>query len=137
MKALSFLSNGRLYAADVNLVLKFVRNMMVTPVLAAPDAIVGIANLKGKVITVFSLSELLGNGKQLHTQAINAVILKSETGLIIDAPGDLIDIDDLLIEPPPEENFCISGIAEVEENLYRIIDVDSIINKYNGGAKNA
>ena len=145
MKALSFLVGGELFAVDANDVQKVVRKMMLTYVLAAPDEVIGIMNLKGKIITVFSLTRLLGNRETpagVNTNdAINAVIFKSfsdnedQIGLRIDKPGDLIEIDDDINCPPSlatsaNESFCISGIAEMEDRLYRIISSDSIINKY-------
>jgi purine-binding chemotaxis protein CheW len=153
MRGLSFIEGGELFAVDVDLVQKVVRKMILTHVPAAPDEVIGIMNLKGKVITVFSLTRLLGRkGKCAGAYAdntINAVVFKSfsdsedQMGLSIDKPGDLIDIDDNIICPPSlasgaNESFCISGIAEMGERLYRIIDIDSIINKYkNNGEKTA
>ena len=145
MRCLSFIVDDGLFAADVTLVQKVVRKMAVTPVPPAPDEIIGISNLKGRVVTVLSLYELLGhkekNGGQPITDIVNAVIFKSfsegedQIGLSIDKPGNLIDInDDQICQPSlatgAEESFCISGIAEVDSQLYRIINVDSIINKF-------
>jgi len=148
MNALSFYIDDKLYAVDVNTAQKFVRNMAYTPVLAAPKAITGIANLKGRVVTVFNLRELLGQNDEQSDEyynknnLINAIIFKSLTaggesqiGLIIDKPGEMIEIDDSLIHPPnlatgAEESQCISGIAEINNQLFRIISLDSfVINK--------
>jgi purine-binding chemotaxis protein CheW len=148
MRALSFIVDGGLYAVDVNLVRRVVRNMAVTPVPAAPDEIIGITSEKGRVVTVFSLPVLLGNKNNKNKterrgDLIDAIIFKSfsdsdgenQMGLRIDKPGELIDIDDGAIRPPllatgAEESFCISGFAEAGSVLYRIIDVASVINRY-------
>jgi len=159
MRGLSFLLNGEHYAVDVTLVEKVMRKMTVTPVPSAPDEVIGIANLKGRVVTVLSLHELLGlREKQkgdYYIHAVKAIVFKSfsdgkdQIGLHIDEPGNLIDIDDNAIRLPSlptgaEESFCISGIAETGNTLYRIINIDSIISKYkikrenvpNGGIEN-
>jgi len=118
--------------------------MVVTPVPTASDAVVGIANLKGRVVTLLDLSCLLGRKKQrtdISADIVDAVIFKSlsggenQTGLVIDRPGNLIDIDDEAISLPSlttdsEESFCISGIAEADDRLYRLISIDSIIERY-------
>jgi purine-binding chemotaxis protein CheW len=145
MRGLSFIVDGELFAADVNGVQKIARKMMVTPVPAAPDAIIGLMNLKGRVFTIFCLKELLGRKKNYSGEytidAINVIVFKSfsgsedQMGLSIDKPGDIIDIDDDIICPPSpaagvQESFCISGIAELGERLYKIVDIDSIINTY-------
>jgi len=118
--------------------------MTVTPVPTAPDAVIGIANLKGRVVTFLDLSCLLGRVKKRTDESadiVDAVVFKSlsggenQTGIVIDKPGNLIDIDDDAISLPSlttdsEESFCISGIAEVDDKLYRIISIDSIIERY-------
>jgi len=118
--------------------------MVVTPVPTAPGAVVGIANLKGRVVTLLDLGCLLGRVKKqtdISLDIVDAVVFKSlsgganQTGLVIDKPGNLIDIDDEAISLPPmttdsEESYCISGIAEVDDRLYRIISIDSIIERY-------
>ena len=146
MRGLSFLLDGELFAVDVTLVRKVVRNITFTPIHAAPGAVVGIANIKGRIVTVLSLAELLGREKSAG--AVNAVVFKPLTdgndqmGLLIDKQGDLIDIDENEILPPPrtageEEKSCISGMAEVAGTLYRIINIDSIISRFKDDAEDA
>ena len=146
MRGLSFLTNGENFTVDVALVKKVVRNMVFTPIPAAPDAVAGIASLKGRIVTILSLTELLGRGRD--AQAVNVVIFKPLTdgndqmGLLIDKPGDLIDINDNEILPLPraageEEKLCISGMTEVEGILYRIINIGSIISRFEHNAENA
>jgi len=82
----------------------------------------------------------LGRSKKEISDIANAVIFKADSdedqmGLLIDKTGALVDIDDNSIRPPTlatgaEESFCISGIAEAGDKLYRIIDIDSIINRF-------
>ena len=138
MDGLSLLADGELFAVDVMRIQKVVRNMAFTPVPAAPDEVVGIANLKGGIVTLISLAELFGHSRS--AKAVHAVIFKSSTGensqmgLLVDSPGNLVTIDETGIIPPHftaeecEKTF-ISGLAEVEGMLYRIIDIDAIKNK--------
>jgi len=158
MIGLSFLANGEFFAVNVKLVQKIMLNMAVTPVPTAPETVAGIANMKGRVVTVLSLAALLGcgQGKRCRslgtlpargTQVVSSVVFKpfsdgdDEMALLVDKLGDLIFISDNEILPPPltwgaEEKSYISGIAETEEKLYRIINVESIVNRFiNGGEK--
>jgi len=138
MRGLSLYSDNELYIVDVTLVQKVILNLAYTPIPAAPPAVAGIANIKGGIVTVLSLAELLGRKK--NAQAVNAVVFKSFTngndqmGLLIDKPGSLIDIEKNKIMPPPlsaeEENICISGIVEADNALYRIIDINFIIKTF-------
>ena len=143
MQGLSLLTDGELFAVDVTLVRKVVRNMAFTPVPAAPEAVAGIANLKGGIVTLLNLDELLGRNR--GAQAVHAVIFKPFTngndqmGLLIDSPGDLITINETKIISPnisaEEYNPLISGLTEVDGKLYRIIDVDSIVNRFKDGGR--
>jgi len=145
MRCLSFFTGSEFYAVDVTLVQKVTRKMAVTPVPTAPDAVVGIANIKGRVVTLLSLCEMLGRKRKRYGEsdscAVDAVIFKpfhgggDQIGLVIDKRGNLIDINDGAVSLPSlttgaEESFCISGIAESDNRLYRIISIDSIIEKY-------
>jgi len=145
MRGLSFLADGELFTVDVTLVQKVVRRMSITPVPSAPEAVAGIANMKGRVVTVINLTQLLGHKKKKRRGSsaddVNAIVFKTkfdnddQMGLIIDKPGNLIDIEDSAIRSPPlttgmDESICISGIAEVDNNFYRIIDLNSISQRY-------
>ena len=142
MNGLSLVSDNELYAVDVTLVEKVARNMSYTPVPAAPDAVVGIANLKGGIVTLLSLADLLGRHKS--DNASHAVIFKpsgnedGQMGLLVDSPGELITIDEANITPPystTEESSFITGLAEQGEKLFRILNIESIKNKFRNGDK--
>jgi len=150
MRCLSFLVDGDYFAVDVTLVREFARNMTVTPVPSAPDAVIGITNMKGRVITLLNLCDLLGRSdRDSVADTVNAILFKSLTGdedligLKIDKPGGLIDITEQGAHKPSialeaEESFCISGIVEVDNELYRVLDIYSIIEKYkSNGEKGA
>jgi len=145
MRVLSFVVAGELYAVDVNLVQAVARKMTITPVPAAPTEISGIANVKGRVVTVINLYRLLGYYEKREDNrgiaSVNAIVFKADTNsenflaLTIGKPGELITIDEneiktLSSSAKNEECYCISKIAEVENKLYRIIDIDSIIQNY-------
>jgi len=142
MRYLSFSLDKEYFAVDVMYVEKVVRKIAVTPIPAAPEDIIGIVNMKGRVVTLLSLYKLLKRrerrGGERITHAANTIIFKSfsggedQMGFLIGKPGSLIHIDDSDIRLPSltadiEENFCISGVAETGGKLYRIINIIPII----------
>jgi len=147
MRVFSFYIDGQVFAVDVNCIQKVARKMEITKVPSSFDAISGIINLKGRVVTVFSLYNILGLkvSSESILNVVNIIIFKSSSGqdqmgLIIDKPGILINIDDETIKLPSlaagkEESYCICGIAELDNTLYRIINIDSIINKYKNNGR--
>jgi chemotaxis signal transduction protein len=143
MQGLSFHADGELYVVDASRV-REVTLMTVTPVPSAPAPVVGIANMKGRVVTVLSLAAFLGRGREKSNGALTArtVVFKyitdscDQMALLLDKPGDLVAIsDDEILPPPVDSAFFISGIAETEDALYRIIDIEAIINRYQTDSK--
>ena len=147
MRGLSFIAGGELYAVDVTLVEKVARKLAITPVPSAPYEVIGIANLKGRVVTIMSLIRLLGidEGKSDELN-LNSIVFKSgsggdnQLGLAVEKPGNLIDITDDAVRMPnvttgTEESFCISGVTEIDDKFYRIIDIEAIQRKYSHGVE--
>jgi len=145
VEALSFIIDGEFFAIDVSLVQTVVRKLPVTPVPTAPGEIVGIANFKGRVITVLCLNSFLEStdyrSEGEAPKAVSTVIFKpmsgddDQLGLVIDKAGDLINVhdDDAMpyVHPSQSEGYsCISSIAEIEGALYRIVDLYQITEKY-------
>lgn len=143
IRGLSFFVDDECFAVDVSQVAKVERKLAVTPVPAAPGGVEGIANLKGRVLTILSISALRGKktdtGAWRGTWKTNAVIFKpffgegDQMGLVIDKAADLIEIDEDKIMPPPMAEDGISyvaGVAETGGVFYRIIDMDSIIRRF-------
>ena len=147
MKGLSLLAGGELFMVDVMRVQKLVRNMTWTEVPAAQDEVVGIANLHGGVVTLVSLSALIGRGR--NANAVHAVVFKpfvdekSQMGLLVDDMGNIITIDEAEIFRPEisveeKEKSFISGLTEIEGKFYRIIDIDLARDRIiEGGKKTA
>ena len=146
MRGLSFTIHDELYAVDVTLVQKVARKLMITPVPSAPAEVVGIANLKGRVVTVINLNKLLNlDNFQEAGNYINTIVFKAcsstedQMGLSIEKPGNLITIDSDEMRSPPltaesEEIPYISGVTEINDKFYRIIDIESIRRRYIPGS---
>lgn len=145
MEALSFIVDGEFFAIDVSFVQTVVRKSPVTPVPTAPEEIIGIANFKGRVITVLCLNTFLERTERENTgnldKTYSTVIFKplsgdeDQLGLAIDKAGDLINIHEDDIKPYAQSSqsegyTCISSIVEIEGTLYRLIDLHKISNKY-------
>ena len=134
MRVLGFLADQEMYAINVESIQKVARKVMITPVRCAPNTVVGITNIKGKVVTVLRLSALFsekcnsngepddGNAERQISAVANiadaaddvhsasVVILKAFTdsgdqmGLLMNSPGDLFAINSEMILPPPFES---------------------------------
>lgn len=147
---------GELYLGiDIILVREINRSMECTPVPGSPDYIRGMLNIRGRVITLFDLKKRLGwndndgetsGGKQYNViMKTHAEVLRinpglaekkcpweDPVGLAVDQLGDVRDIVDDNILPPPANLRGISadfvhGVVEFERNLLIILDVATVL----------
>jgi chemotaxis signal transduction protein len=150
MKALSFFACGEWFAADVGAVSKVARNIGLTPVRAAPGEIAGIAGIKGKVVAMLDLAALRGQkpdkDRARHGRSVNAVVFKGtqdspdEMGLVIEQPGELLDIDPEQLARSRQESdaYFVAGHCDTGGTLYSIIDVNLITSRFKDiGRQNA
>lgn len=146
---------GDLYLGiDIILVREINRSMECTPVPGAPNYIRGMLNIRGRVITLFDLKERLGWSQQQKGANVKQynVIMKTHSevlkinqklaekkcpwedpvGLAVDQLGDVRDIVDDNILPPPANLRGIAadfvqGVVEFERNLLVILDVSTVL----------
>lgn len=116
-----------------------VRGIEVTAVPGALPEVMGIANIKGKVITLLDMEALRKPPPSLgqRPRKVNAVVLKGEPdqmGLTVDRPGDLIEIEENKILPLPveetEKGLSITGIVRFGETDYKIINIEEMISRF-------
>jgi purine-binding chemotaxis protein CheW len=99
------------------------------------DYILGLFDLRGKVIPVINLSRKFGIDEQVsinkNIRAIVVDIGAKRVGLAIDSVSHVIKIDSKDIEPPPPivkgiSGRYITGIAKVDKGFVIILDINQI-----------
>jgi len=128
-------------------------HMKYTPVPDSYDYIKGLFNLRGQVITIFDLARRLGREAcEIKNTSRNLILktdaetdtlrkqglLKEKTGVdavgfIVDKIGDVVEIDESRIAPPPANVGDISkefivGVVEMEKDLLILLNVPFVIN---------
>ncbi|MBF0588580.1 MAG: chemotaxis protein CheW [Magnetococcales bacterium] len=156
---------GDLYLGiDIILVREINRSMECTPVPGAQDYIRGMLNIRGRVITLFDLKRRLGwsvdDGETVVTRKRYNVIMKTHeevlqidrdlaearcpwqdpVGLVVDQLGDVREIVEDNIQPPPANLRGISaefihGVVEFKNNLLVILNVAAVlgVEQHDGG----
>ena len=135
-KVLTFYLYESLLGIDVTLVKEINRNVEYTPVPGSKSHIEGLFNMRGQVVTLFNLSEILGLQDEKERKKLSCIILKKprdpdQVGFFIDRPGDVIDIDRDDCELPPAniggvEGEYIDSIVKLEDELLIIIEPDKM-----------
>lgn len=104
--------------------------MPITRVPFTQHYIKGVFNLRGVVIPVISLSDILqsNSSKQLEEQKI--IIIKyedTELGIIIDKATDVLTVNSYSLEPMDEKfelSHLFAGVLKLDTRLISIIDIE-------------
>lgn len=108
----------------------------ITPVPLAPAAIAGVLNLRGRIVTVIDLRELLGapSVEQARQMSVTVEHKGDLYTLLVDSIGDVRSLPKRGFEKPPvtlDENMrrLSSGIFGLEDTLLVVLDVDRILDE--------
>lgn len=136
-KVLTFYLEGRLFGIDIKLVKEINRNVEFTPVPDSQPFVLGLFNMRGQIVTIFDLPQMIGINRELSNDNFNCIILKptdvgqNHIGFLIDKPGDVLDISEDVCERPPAnvseiESLYIQDIVKLENELLIIMKPDVI-----------
>lgn len=106
----------------------------VTKVPLAPPELAGVLNLRGRIVTLIDLRRRLGldGNAQGTTMAIGVESRGESYGLLIDAIGEVLKLDDATREPNPLNLDPMlvrmsMGIHRLDGQLLMILDVDRVL----------
>lgn len=106
-----------------------------TPVPQAPDYVLGVLNLRGRIVTIIDLAKKLGLGETPESaEARNLIVNSSDgtAGLLVSKIGDVVMVDLNQREPTPAnmggiQSDYFSGVCKQEGLLIGILDIDRIL----------
>ncbi len=128
----TFEVDGQMFGVDVRRVQEVIRYQEMTEVPQAPDAVCGLINLRGQIVTAIDLRKRLGVPDRPKDILPMNVVVRGEDGaisLLVDQIGDVQEIDESNFEPPPETlhgnaRKLIQGAYKMEDHLLLILDTD-------------
>jgi purine-binding chemotaxis protein CheW len=108
----TFLLDGQLFGISVDCVLEVIRSLPLTQVPLAPEAVCGLINLRGQIVTAIDLRRRLNlHPAQEGRPARMNIIIRTPEGPLcfpIDEVGDVMDVEESLFEPVPD---TMTGVA--------------------------
>ncbi len=121
------------YGIDILQVQEILRIPKITKLPKSLPYIMGVIDLRGKVIPIINLSRKFGLDTS-HKQSSRVIVVNisgKQVGLAIDAVSHVIRVDSTDIEPPPPVVKGISGryivgIAKVNKGFVVILDIHQI-----------
>jgi len=131
----TFYLDRALFGVEVHKVQEVLRDQEMTPVPLAPDVVRGLINLRGQIVTAIDLRRRLGRGPREGGGCSMNVVLRTEEGavsLLVDEIGDVVEVDDTVLERPPENlrgisRELISRVAKLEQELLLLLDTDKVL----------
>jgi purine-binding chemotaxis protein CheW len=115
----TFFSGEEVFAADMAPVNEIIRVPDVVRVPLAPAALLGLANLRGKVLPIISLRRLLGFPELAHDDSTRALVIDvgQPLGFVVDRVSSVVGVDAAQIEEVGALRSAVD--AELLSNLIR------------------
>ncbi len=140
IQVIAFRLNEELVGVPIEQVIEITNNRDLTPVPKAPSFVIGVMNLRGKIVPVINLKEHLRIPSQIPEDIYskNKIVIletpKGEVGIIVDEIVGSIKFPESDILPEPigaigiDVKF-ISGVVQLDSDLLILLSVESIFNQ--------
>lgn len=131
----TFFVDGARFALPVARVQTVFRIERVTPAPFAPAAVLGLVNLRGKIVTAVSLRRRLGLDEAGGLAGAYAICVENggeSVGLVVDEVGDVLRLsaDQRLPPPPhiaPERAAVTTCVYRLDEGMLPLLDADTLL----------
>jgi purine-binding chemotaxis protein CheW len=131
----TFSLSGTMFGMDAMRIQEIVGVGEVTQVHHAPEFIVGLMNLRGKIVTIIDLAKRLDlpcHGIEHDNRVLIVEWIGEYLGLLVENVFDVIHLDPERISPPPEniqesQGRYIERMYQDGKKLITLLDVDAIL----------
>ncbi|ADD69014.1 CheW protein [Denitrovibrio acetiphilus DSM 12809] len=123
------------YAIDILKIQEIIRTVEITSVPRTEGFVLGVMNLRGKVIPVIDLRIRFSLDKMDFDKETRIIVVRFETeniGFVVDEVTEVIRINKSMVEPTPPlvgtvGQEYILGICKYAERLIILLDIDSVV----------
>jgi purine-binding chemotaxis protein CheW len=124
-----------LFGVEVSRVQEVLRYQPSTKVHLAPNAIGGLMNLRGQVVTSVDLRRRLSLAPRAEDAEPMNVVVRVDgevVSLLVDAIGDVVSVSQDVFETPPStlsarERELITGAYKLQDHLLLALDIDRAV----------
>ena len=131
----TFTLDSHTFGVEVMRVQEVIRPQGMTKIPNADAVVEGLINLRGQIVTALDLRRRLELPAREHgQQPMNVVVRTADGGLslLVDAIGDVVDVDEAAFEPCPD---TLSGVArelivgayKLQDRLLLVLDIDKTV----------
>ncbi|MCX7759623.1 MAG: chemotaxis protein CheW [Hydrogenothermaceae bacterium] len=121
---------GEFMGISLKHVLEISKNLEIFPVPLTPSYIKGVVNLRGEILPVVSIKEMIGMPQ--HTETTRLIILETKLGKLaveVDSVYGVVRIKEDQLEPNPMNTIYsdyLSNVAQIKEGFISIIDLEKL-----------
>jgi purine-binding chemotaxis protein CheW len=124
------------YGVDIFAVREIVKAQEITSVPGASDYVLGIINLRGKIISVVDLAHRLGLGRSRIDRESRIVVVDLDgftVGLLVDAATEVLKLAPESIESAPDElkgsgsDAYLEGVGKLKDRLVIILNPGNLL----------
>jgi purine-binding chemotaxis protein CheW len=131
----TFWVDGLVFGLAVEHVQEVLRYQQMTGIPRAPEAVLGLINLRGQIVTALDLRCRLGLPPRPEDALPMNVIVRSRgevVSLLVDDIGDVIDTADVELQPPPANlpasvRDVVSGVMPLADSILLVVDPDRAV----------
>jgi purine-binding chemotaxis protein CheW len=134
-KQLTFFLGNEEYGVAITKVQEIIRAVPITPMPNTQPFILGLVNLRGRVVPVVDLSRRLGMEKSQVGPLSCIVVVRCKelhVGLLIDRMNEVVPLAPSQVESTPifgedVDRELVKGIAKLENRVVLLLDVDVLL----------
>jgi len=124
------------FGLPVDKVISIVRYEEPTPVPRAPVAVMGVVNLRGRIVPVFDLRRHLSGLPFQPNPAARIIVAdtsRGQLGIAVDAATDVVEVAEEDIRPVPdgvlsgEAARSFSGVIDIDGSIVILLDLDQAL----------
>lgn len=131
----TFLLRGAHYAVNAAAVQEVIRLGSWTAIHHAPDEVVGVVNLRGRIVTIIDVGAKLGFHRLPPTSGDRVFIVEDRgefIGLLVEGGGEVVEVEESQMGPPPANvaplrRRFFQGVYRVGSLAITLVDVAQIL----------
>jgi purine-binding chemotaxis protein CheW len=138
-KYLTFQLADESYGLEILRIREIIGMMQITPIPRTPEFVLGVINLRGKVIPVVDLRSKFGLPYREPDERTCIIVLEAHQaaesllmGIVVDQVNEVSDVKTENVEATPSfgvslDTAYISGMAKLPEGVGILLDIDKVL----------
>jgi purine-binding chemotaxis protein CheW len=131
----TFYVSEALCGMDILKIQEINKNMEITSVPNAPDYVVGVLNMRGRIVTIIDVCKKLGLHKSEASSSRRNIIVNSKNeyiGMLVDRVAEVVPAEWSKVTPPPSnvrgvQGKYFEGVYKTKDGLISILDIEEVL----------